>query len=147
MNTPVHEVSLSVSLPVILSIQLFSPVSLCCDLPMRWSVLSIYPDMYAIHPMNMLLHEWSPSRLLYPERGWNIFLPSSTSLSVQVLKRSFGWASVCQLWFVSIITLPLLQSHLSSFVRSITFAWSAAFMHQREAVISASKDTVEGHDS
>lgn len=48
--------------------------------------------------MNMLLHEWSPSKLSSPDRGQSIFLPSATSLSIKPICPSIReelWVSVC----------------------------------------------------
>lgn len=75
------------------------------------------------------------------ERTGHIFCVSSTSLSVKplcphYLREACWWGFVCQLGFFSIITLLLLRSHLSAFVRSIAWGWSIAIhTHQREAVI------------
>lgn len=151
MNTPLHEVRLCVSLPVTLSLSGYFLLSAC-------AVISLWDGVLCLSLLTcMQSNQWICCCMNDRHRGFCLQredraylsppLPACLSNhSVQASKKSCGWASFCQLWSVSIISLLLLQSHLSSFVRSITFGWFVAFMHQREAVISPLEETVEGHN-
>ncbi len=144
MNPPLNEACLRVTH----SLQLFA-----CQ-PVLWSNCEMKCFVYLSWHVCNLTNEYAAAWMI-PIKAFSLeqakdgayFSPPppacQSNNSVQISRKSCWWASVCQLWSGSIITLLFLQSHPSSFVRSITFGWSAAFTHQRETVISASQETVE----
>lgn len=148
MNTPAWSLSLWSSC-LSLSLSSYFLLSACAAISLRDEVLclSILTCMQSNQWICCCMNDRHRGFRLRSEDGAYFSPPPPACLSnhsVQVSKKSCGRASVCQHGSVSIISLLLLQSHLSAFVRSITFGWSAAFMHQREAVISVSEETVEG---
>lgn len=127
------------SLPVI-----FSPAVCLCLWFLRKMKCSV--DLYWHNLTNKYSTSWVITIKVFfltPEWGRSIFVLSCTSLSIKMFYASIreesesrGWTPVCQVWSVSIIPLLLLQWDHSYFVSCITFGWSAAFAHQREAVTS-----------